>query len=544
MIVRPRMRRAILGAMSISLATVAVATAQDATPLRLFVPQFPQVDLVTNTFTKAVEEKFGLDLTFDITNLDSGPAKERRQIALASGDLPDAFFLIPWVDSFSRPEMLRLAAEGVILPLNALIDQYAPNIKAAFEEVPAYKTLATAPDGNIYGLPQWTECYHCSYGSKLWINKVWLEKLNLKMPTTTEEMRQVLLAFKNNDPNGNGVADEIALTANTRDSLVPFFMNAFIYDPRFSQQYSSTLGLDGQQVVLQAANDKWRDGLRYLASLYTDGVIDPGAFTQTAEGMLALGDNADNVIVGAASMLHPYVLVTGNQPDGRDKNYDAVPPLTGPDGANFATYTLPSSPAGSFVITNAASEAEQVASIKLLDYMFTYEGHLQGEVGSEGMDWRKPEPGEKALDASLTPSFATIPVDPTAPPHNNSWISVAQYFLTATWRHSQVQPDDIYSPAGYERRLFQATDLYAGKESKDQMLLQWNIWPIAEDASELAELQTNIDGFVNQANAEFITGQRDINDDAAWQDYLRNLDELGLPRYLELQQKGYDASPK
>jgi putative aldouronate transport system substrate-binding protein len=47
-----------------------------------------------------------------------------------------------------------------------------------------------------------------------------------------------------------------------------------------------------------------------------------------------------------------------------------------------------------------------------------------------------------------------------------------------------------------------------------------------------------------QSNAEFVTGQRDINDDGAWAAYKSDLENLGLARYLELYQIGYDASAK
>lgn len=532
-------------AMTVSLLSIGAATAQEPVPLKIFAAQFPDADLATNKFTALVEQKFGIDITFEVTSLDGGPAKEKRQITLASGDLPDAFFLIPWVDGFSRPEILRLGAEGALLPLNDLIDKYAPNIKAALAETPEFARLATAPDGNIYALPQWNDCYHCSYGSKLWINTAWLEKLGLEMPKTTEEMHAVLTAFKNDDPNGNGIADEIPLTGTTTDSIVPFLMNAFIYDPRFSQQYTSTLALQGDQVVLNAAQDGWREGLTYIAGLYGEGLIDPAAFTQNRDGMQAVGTNADAVLLGSATVLHPYMFVTGNSPDGRDADYDAVPPLTGPDGANYSTYVLPSSPQGTFALTFAAGEAQQQKAMELLDYLFTTEGRTLGYFGAEGgTGWRKPVEGEIALDPALTPTMADIQFPTGTTPPNDMWSAAAQYYFPANVRNAEVQPMDLYAPEGYERRIFEATKLYDGHAPMDQIFPLWNVWFSAEDATELAQLQTNLDDYVTRTNAEFITGQRNITDDAAWAEYLQGLDGLGLPRYLELMQKAYEASAK
>jgi putative aldouronate transport system substrate-binding protein len=532
-------------AATVSLLSMAAAIAQEPVPLKIFAAQFPDADLATNKFTELVEQKFGIDITFEVTSLDGGPAKEKRQITLASGDLPDAFFLIPWVDGFSRAEILRLGAEGALLPLNDLIEKYAPNVKAALAETPEFARLATAPDGQIYALPQWNDCYHCSYGSKLWINTAWLERLGLEMPKTTEDLHAVLTAFKNDDPNGNGIADEIPLTGTTTDSIVPFLMNAFIYDPRFSQQYTSTLALQGDQVVLNAAQDDWRDGLTYIAGLYGEGLIDPSAFTQNRDGMQAVGTNADAVLLGSATVLHPYMFVTGNSPDGRDADYDAVPPLTGPAGANYSTYVLPSSPQGTFALTYVAGEAQQQKAMELLDYLFTTEGRTLGYFGAEGgTGWRKPVEGDIALDPALTPTMADIQFPTGATPPNDMWSAAAQYYFPANVRNAEVQPMDLYAPEGYERRIFEATKLYDGHAPMDQIFPLWNVWFSAEDATELAQLQTNLDDYVTRTNAEFITGQRNITDDAAWAEYLQGLDGLGLPRYLELMQKAYDASAK
>lgn len=43
------------------------------------------------------------------------------------------------------------------------------------------------------------------------INKVWLDKLGLEVPTTLAELKEVLIAFRDGDPNGNGIQDEIPM---------------------------------------------------------------------------------------------------------------------------------------------------------------------------------------------------------------------------------------------------------------------------------------------------------------------------------------------
>ena len=50
-------------------------------------------------------------------------------------------------------DLLRYAKQGIIIPLENLIDKYMPNLQAVFEKYPEYRTMCTAPDGHIYSFP-------------------------------------------------------------------------------------------------------------------------------------------------------------------------------------------------------------------------------------------------------------------------------------------------------------------------------------------------------------------------------------------------------
>jgi putative aldouronate transport system substrate-binding protein len=517
-------------------------TGNPAVTLDVFAPQGAETNLATNEFTQKMNKKFNITFKWQTTTFDGGPAKEKRQISLASGDYPDLYLLIPWVDQFTPAELLKLGSQGVLVPLNQLIDQYAPNIKKALDAEPEWKAMATAPDGKIYGMPQWVDCYHCSYQGKLWMNTAWLKKLGLEQPKTTEDMVKVLRAFKTQDPNGNGKADEIPLSASVRDALIPYFMNAFIYDPQgTSGNNNSTLVLKDGKVDLQANKDGWREGLAYLNALYKEGLIDKGAFTQNPDALQQQGDSGKVPLLGSAAVLHLGIAVS-NLPDGRQKQYDAVPPLTGPKGVSHTGYNFPSAPGATFVLTNKATQEEQIQAIKLLDYIFTDDGQINGQFGSEGKAWMKPQPGDVALDKSLKPVFKQIPQPSGAAPLNSGWGALAQYNNTEKFRNSEAIATDIYSPAGYERRLFEATKLYEGKEDKSMIYPYWKVWIDPSLGSEVATLQTNIENYVQQNALQFITGSKNI--DSEWDDYVKGLEGLGLKRYLEIQQTAYDKMPK
>lgn len=138
--------------------------------------------------------------------------------------------------------------------------------------------MNTAPDGNIYGLTGLNECFHCSYPNKMWVNTKWMEQLGLTEPTTTEEFKEMLRAFKTKDPNGNGKADEVPLSGSTENfgvHIIPYLMNGFIYDD--DRNY---LIVNQGKVETVVNKPEWKEGLAYIKSLYDEGLIDPGAFTQ------------------------------------------------------------------------------------------------------------------------------------------------------------------------------------------------------------------------------------------------------------------------
>ncbi|WP_165362769.1 extracellular solute-binding protein [Promicromonospora panici] len=511
--------------------------------ITIFAPQNPDMDLDENAFTKVLEEKFDVDLQFETTTYDATAAAEKRQVSLASGEYPDAYMLIPWVDQFSNEELVKLGGQGVLLPLDDLIGEDTPNLAAAFEKEPNFKQMATASDGTIWGIPTWNDCFHCSYPAKLWMNSAWLEKLGLEQPTTPEELRTVLEAFKTQDPNGNGKADEIPLSTDVGSSPLPYLMNPFVYTAaRYANADAgnpSSLGALGDEVVLQPTRDEWRAGISYVTSLYEDGLIDEAAFTQNPEALTAKGNSADGVILGSATVLHPGFVNKDNE-DGRYAQYDAVPPLAGPNGDGTFYSGSNSANGASFVITNRSSEAKQRKLMQIVDFMVSYDGHMLAEYGLEGVNWVKPEAGDVALDETLEPLFKAL-TPPEGEGLNNSWGAIGQYFTDAEFRERQVYSAEIYDPAGYERRLFEATKLYEGHES-DEAFPYWDVIVTGDTARELATIQTNVENFVVQASAEFVTGARDIESDEDWAAFQQDLINLGADRYVEIYQEAWDAT--
>ena len=510
----------------------------DKVVVSVMAPADPDTKLDTNAITTLLSDKFKIKFQFQTTTMDGAPAKEKRQIAISSGDYPDLFLLIPYVDAFTKVEVQKLGEQGLAVPLEDLIKQYAPDIQKALDSNSVLKAMSTAPDGHIYALPQWSDCYHCTYPDKLWINSAWLKKLHLQMPKTTEDLRTVLRAFKTQDPNGNGKADEIPMTTDTQDStLIGYLMNAFAYAPYGANNgVPSLLELNGDTVATPVDKPEWREGLKYINSLYKEGLIDQGSFTQNAEALQTVGNNPAAVQLGSSPVLWPGIFVQLGSKDGRDKQYDAAPPLTGPEGKSYTAYNNPTSIGYTFMLTNKSSKEARIAALKMLDYIYTDEGQITVNSGPEGVGWVKPGAGDVALDTKVTPTWKAVP--DTERPKNVNWASMGQYNVTLALRNAQAVPKDIYAETGLERRLFQATQEYEPHADKSVVFPEAQVWTDPGVASELATLKTNLDSYVSQGELAFITGTKNIDTD--WDAWVKGLDGIGMKRYLQLNQQGYD----
>ena len=545
----PRTKVVAVAAATALLAAGCSSSSKDAAPkakmdgdkvvVSVLAPADPDTKLDTNAVSTLLSDKFKIKFQWETTTMDGVAAKEKRQIAISSGDYPDMFLLIPYVDAFTKTDVQKLGQQGVAVPLEDLIKQYAPNIQKALDSNSVLKSMSTTPDGHIYALPQWSDCYHCSYPDKLWMNSAWLKKLHLPVPKTTEDLRTVLKAFKTQDPNGNGKADEVPMTTDTQDSvLIGYLMNAFAYAPYgdTNNGVPGLLALNGDTVTTPVDKPEWREGLKYINSLYKDGLINPGSFTQNAEALQAVGNNPAAVQLGSSPVLWPGIFVQLGSKDGRDKQYDAVPPLTGPEGKNYTAYHNPTSTGYTFMLTNKSSKEARIAAIKMLDYIYTDEGQTIVNSGPEGVGWVKPGPSDVALDTTVKPTWKPVP-DSTRP-KNVNWNSLGQYDVTLALRNAEAVPEDVYSEEGLERRLFQATQQYEPHLDKSQVFPEAQIWPDEASVSELATLKTNLDSYVSQGELAFITGTKNIDSD--WDSWVQGLDGVGMKRYLQLNQQAYD----
>ncbi len=393
-------------------------------------------------------------------------------------------------------------------------------------------------DGKIYGLPHINDCYHCSMSQKMWLYQPWMDALGLETPTTTEEFYQVLKAFKEQDPNGNGKADEIPLSGTQRTNggwhaqLDQFLMNSFIYNDGVTNANSTSLMLEDGTVKAAFTEPGWKEGLIYLNKLYSEGLIDPQVFTNDSNQIRQLGENPDTPILGATGAGWYGVFTQNGGPSGRWEEFTPIAPLEGPSGLRQTPQT-PYQPTGgqaNFVITNVAQNP--AAAFRLADVFYGFDATTRSVFGPEGEDWVRA--GEDDVSISGGDAEYTVLKVWSGEEHNRHWNQAAPTFRTNEYRLAQTyNPDDPL-----ERWLYEWTrDLMEPYGVTDKA-----VPPMAftEEQSKLfGELNTTVYNVVDEWFANCVIGNYDIEED--WDTYIETLNDSGLEDFLAIYQEAYDA---
>lgn len=483
-------------------------------------------DFNTNAFTKWAEEQTNIHIEWDVAPAAS--LSEKLNLVLASGDYPDVIMNF----GISPTQQLIYGQQGVFLPLNDLIEKYGVETKKLFERYPEIKRAISAPDGKIYALPRINENYHDLMNQKMWIYTPWLDKLGLKMPTTTDEFLEVLRAFKTRDPNGNGKADEIPLGGAKEAShqMIRFLMNAFIFNNETTA--NRMLFTEDGKIDVNYNKPEWRQGLEYMNKLYAEGLIAPESFTQDRSQLKQMAEKEVPILGAAtANIIQDMTNIAGKW--GRWKEYKTVPPLKGPGGLQITPYNAYPFARGVFVITNKARNPE--AALRWADAMYREDFTLRSVHGVPGVDWDQAAPGEIGVNGEpakwkkLTP-FGVV--------QNQHWYQSTTTLQDIALRGSLYTDPDKDAEGMLWEETRKNYDPYKAKPEDIVPPLFFT----EQQATELADLEKTINDYVGQMTVRFITGHAEIG--KQWDTYVSTLDNMGLKRMLQIYNDAYVAQYK
>lgn len=455
-------------------------------------------DYDTNYYTGWLEAKTGYDITF--TYLDEGYEAESFNLMLTSdnGNV-DAVFFPANQEIISFEDYRNYINAGVLAaPQDYLSGESClAGIKEAYPDMDFGGLVGN--NGKMYCFPSLDLSRSGRNSQILWINIDWLANLNLAMPQTVDELNEVLAAFGEKDPNGNGIKDELPLISCEAEASFRSYMilfNAFTYyDGERLPWYEK--GTDTPE------EEAFREGIAYCAKLYAQGMMAKDCFNYTKKQLMELVNDPEDTVGAFASHSIADAVYTNNP--GVLAHFVQLAPLSSDFlERGYAVRTEICPDIGGIIPANAAHKA---AAAQIMDVMLSKEASLIALYGEEGVDWRFSQDGELSIYG--TRAMVTTIRYIKGERQNKNYagagplLAAAEYTDGVTWNgdHSRTEYIDARAVKTYEDYYFTEdtintrADLYDGAKSTVSVYLDTEI-------------------------LRFITGELDIENDSDWEDFL------------------------
>lgn len=524
-----------------------------------------------NKLTEEIEKDLNCDLTFDL--LPTGTdGLSKLQLMINGGDeLSDVitYMLSPALD-------YQYGSGGTFLPLNEYFEneKIMPNFHAieSEEDKTAIMGDATSADGNIYVMAMYTPEVWNFTPYRIYMNMTWLDNLGLEVPTTSEELKDVLVAFANEDPNGNGVKDEIPLFSQFVDgggygcNAILALINMF--QPTGTSMSGLALSEDGKTVIAPQITDDWKEAMKYLNSLTDAGVLLPDA-SFAYDGTSYKGTlNYQGIGTEAAEPGKSINVVgmftagsnSGNFADsGTDKNvnfleYEMIPVPEGPQGKAYSPYA----PYTAENFWHITSDAEDPAFCAMMgDWFYETKHSMWARYGLEGTDWTMDEEfcsdwyeeHTKLIEAEgyeqpIDDYYSIVRLRADALWSENNavfWHNQTPRYASLEFYNHAVDwydPETFVYYRGSYSRLAGISKEYYGDAHPEYSLPKLSYTD--EEQASITETQVAFPDVIAEWTMRFISGEKDPESD--WQEYVDALNGIGLQEYVQTAQAAYERS--
>ena len=469
---------------------------------------------------KNITEETGLTLEF--VELAAGTAAEKVPLMLAGGDMPDVFWAL-----LSDAQILQNTTQ--LVPLEGMLEDFAPNSLKTYEELGTdWRTIAIAPDDHMYGMLSRYESLYENTGDGIQIiNKKWLEAVNKEVPTTLDEYYEVLKAFKEQDPNGNGQADEIpyCFSEDMWCASITNDIGMWGIGNGYGDTNSNFHIRDGK-VSGTVNTPEYREYLEFFHKLYAEGLIDAEGFSQNTE---VFSNKIKNNQVGTYYSWTALEYLSSEQ----EKDWVVLPTIAAKEGVQpVANGEIDRSTINKngWVITTQCDHPE--AALRLWDYLARdAESKMTVAMGEKGTLWDEyPEGGYYfVVPENTTPEYTFEHMKYTLGTVNNHPL--------VTKAETPKNDGEISPAAALRDQMVAAVDKdYVPKSGQ---LPQSYVSPEAID--ERAFIETDLKSYIKQFRSQAIL---DGFSDADWDAYVARLESLRYGDWIQWYQDFHDGNLK
>ena len=322
-----------------------------------------------NRWTAWMREQTGLNLKWK--SLPRNGFRDSIGELVALGEAPDI------IVEFDQTFFSNMASEGLIIPLDDVLQEYAPNYYKFMTENDDIRKATTFYDGHIYAL---TSFSGTKLSEVLWIRQDWLDELGLSAPTSTKELIEVARAFKEAGLGG--------------ENTTPIVLNSWKLGGVFGLFQAETDDWyvdDSGKVEFGPLTNRFEGAVSFLKTLYDEGLIMrdyPTDTDLTLQKQLWINGNAGILLDYWYGTLNHDLLT--NNPDAK---IVPLPPITTEFGEN--SY-IQGSGLNYFVAINKDCKNVEGA-LKYLDWMFTTGWEVMS-YGLEGVHYNLVDGKRVAVD--------------------------------------------------------------------------------------------------------------------------------------------------
>lgn len=310
-----------------------------------------------NPVIKELEKRTNTKLKF--TWVTSNNYNDKSNVTLASGDLPDLML----VNDLFTPQIRQMAMQGAFWDVTDMMKDYK-NLVAYGEEA---WTNTKMQDGRNYAIPRPRPVEGAGSAFPV-VRKDWLDKLGLKLPETVEDIYQVMKAFKEQDPDGDGKHETIPYAANIETT----WMGKLMWLEDVLNGSPGRWKVKDGQLVYSALEPGTREALVWSRTFYKEGLIPEDAIimkASQAEELLGAGKAGFSTL---GTIENAYNHEQNAKKVDPDAQIVALPYLSGPFGKMAYKGT---GYFGAYLIPKTVPEAKVRKILEFLDWTSTQEGN-------------------------------------------------------------------------------------------------------------------------------------------------------------------------
>lgn len=463
-------------------------------------------DVADSAAYRAAAEATGIKMV--TTTVSAAVENEQFQLMCASGTTGDYDIIVGATRAYGSTD--AAIEDEIVIDLTDYLAEYMPDYYSFLQSDEEVRKLLTTDSGAIAdiagratgGRPQ-------GFG----IRKDWLDKSGLDIPTTYDELYNVLTVFKN-DYN----CPEPLLMYSTG-----FLDNDFLCSG-FGMTQSGFYVEDGT-VKYAYVEDSFKQYCQLISKWYAEGLLSKD-FLNNVQGAGISYDAQMQDGTAGVFMTGVDIFSSGSAAAASDPDWEAVPmaDVTVNSGDIITLGKTPNSDplSNKWNVTTGVSADRMANVLGFVNWFFTEDGSIACNFGIEGEGFEYDENGEPRLTELVTNN----------PEGMGSFIAESIYL---NWCAPYTLDNRYYDSIYDTEAQASATDIWNSNRNNTQ---QYHGELTSDENSAYNALYSDIDTYIDNMAVSFMTGAADV--DAEWDTFVSTIESMDIASCIEIKQDAYD----